>query len=285
MTKIKNKNLMQYKKNQWNSWTEKSKDIPFKSTEIAVGDGEKKLGAEYDTTPLGQNVSYDLDIFNEQWEVKKLDPDNSFRLGVEVASSYRQIIDIVTRILEQSICLEKSLIDSTIGNNIRSCIREIKSQTSGRTQTLLIDGLRKNEVSASNLKKADKIIQTLKKIIIKEQKNISLYSSYDGSKKDYDLLTAFKKLSFEPISIEKKLSILGNSDFYNRLLLTNAVGNDLMLFKNISLREKLNELVREIFTDIKLVLVHENRGYKPITEMQKIYCNRITSGNPRCKIL
>jgi len=284
MTELENKTSSPYKNNQWNTWTEKSSNTSFKSTEIAVGDGEQKLGAEYNKTPLGQNVSYDLDILGEQWEVKKLDSDNSFRLGVEVSSSYRQIIDSVTRILERIIALEQSLINSTIGNTIKDCIKKIKTQ-SGRTSTLLIDGLRKNEVSASNLDKANEIIETLKKLTMTEKKEINLYSSYDGTKRDYDLLTAFHKLSLEPISIEKKLAIVGNSDIYNCLLLTNAIGNDFVLFNNISLREKLNELVRGVFTDIKLVLVHKEKGYKPITDLQKIYCNRITSGNPRCKIL
>jgi hypothetical protein len=284
MTEIMQKYSDFYINNEWNAWTEKSRNTGFKSTETAVGDGEQKLGVEYNKTPLGQNVSYDLEILGEKWEVKKLDSDNSFRLGVEVASSYRQIINSVTRILEKIISLEQSLIDSTIGNTIKESIRKIKTQ-SGRTSTLLIEGLRKNEVSSSNLDKADEIIETLKKLIVKENKQIFLYSSYDGTKKGYDVLTAFHKLTLEPISNEKKLSILGSSDFYNRLLLTNAIGDDFALFYKISLREKLNELVRGIFNDIKLVLVHKEKGYKPITDLEKIYCNRITSGNPRCKIL
>lgn len=102
-----------YNNNTWNAWTNKSKEVSFKSTEQAVGDGEHKLGAEYDVKPQGQNVSYDLDILGEKWEVKKLDSDNSFRLGIEVSSNYRQVIDCVTRILEQVLNLETILVNST----------------------------------------------------------------------------------------------------------------------------------------------------------------------------
>ena len=274
-----------YKNDEWNPWTIKSESTAFKSSETAVGDGEQKLGVEFGVTPLGQNVSYDLEVLGEKWEVKKLDSDNSFRLGVEVSSSYRQIIDCVTRILEQIIALEESLIDSPLGNLVKDCINKIKSQ-SGQTSTLLIDGLRKNEVSASNLDKANEIIEDLKNLIVSDNKEINLHSSHDGEKRGYDLSTAFHKLALEPIPTYEKLNLLGgDSDFYNGLLITNAIKSDIALFNDISLRDKLDDLVREIFTDIKLVLVHEDKGYKPITDMSKIYCNRITSGNPRCKIL
>jgi len=274
-----------YKNNIWNPWTAKSIDTKFETTEQAVGDGEQKLGVEYGQKPQGQNVSYDLDILGEKWEVKKLDSDNSFRLGVEVSTSYRHIIDSVTRILEQIVNLQELLEDSETANLIKVSINEIKS-TSGRTTTLLIDGLRKNEVSSANLDKANEIIELIKTLIITENKKVSLYSSYDGSIAEYDLLTAYNKLSFESISIEEKLIILDcDLDFYNRLLLTIHAGRDVSIFKLFSLKEKLNNLVRSIFTDIKLVLVQKDKGYKPVTDLNKIYCNRITSGNPRCKII
>lgn len=273
-----------YNNNTWNAWTNKSKEVSFKSTEQAVGDGEHKLGAEYDVKPQGQNVSYDLDILGEKWEVKKLDSDNSFRLGVEVSSNYRQVIDCVTRILEQVLNLETILVNSTVSNQIEQCINDIKT-SSGRSTTLLIEGLTKNEVSSSNLDKANKIIEILKKLIITENKKVVLYSSFNGSIKTYDVLTAFNKLEFENISIEDKLNKLNcNLEFYSRLQLTATIKNDILVFKDEPLKEKLNKLVRSVFTDIKLVLVHEQNGYKPITDMNLIYCNRITSGNPRCKL-
>jgi hypothetical protein len=274
---------MIYTNDTWNQWTVKSQNIPFKSTENAIGDGEQKLGFEFDVTPLGQNFAYDLEINFERWEIKKLDSDNSFRLGVEVASRYTPIISNVIRILEKLNFIKNDILDSEIGSLIRNCILNIEN-VSGRSNTLLLDGLRKNEVSESNLDKANDIIETLKNILLKQGK-MNLYSSVDGLKYDYNILDAFKKIIIENIPIENKIKLIGDSDIYNRLLLTNLIYDDILIFSNITLREKLNEIIRGVFNNVKLVLVHENNGFKPITNLQSIYCNRITSGLPRCKLI
>jgi hypothetical protein len=275
---------MTYKNDEWNKWTLKSSGTPFKSTETSIGDGENKLGKEYDTIPLGQNFSYDLQILDERWEVKKLDADNSFRLGVKVSTDYMQIVATVIRILDTVLIINEQLLDSKTGNEIKLCTKKISEKT-GRCNTLLLDGLRKNEVAESNLDKANEIIEILKKLLIDEEKTVKLFSSFDGKKYDYELLKAFKKISIENISIKEKVSIFGFEDTYNRLLITDALGTDLKVFENESLREVLNIMVRKIFDDVKLVLVHETKGYRPISNSDSIFCNRITSGNPRCKVL
>ncbi|GGC82414.1 hypothetical protein GCM10011508_07180 [Flavobacterium lutivivi] len=273
---------MSYSNDIWNSWTIKSVNIPFKSTEIAVGDGEQKLGVEFDVVPLGQNFAYDLEINGERWEVKKLDSDNSFRLGVEVATHYTPIISNVIRILEKLIIVKSHILDSEIGNFIKDCILDIEN-ISGRSNTLLLDGLRKNEVSESNLDKANDVISKLKSILL-YQGTMTLYSSVNGLKQDYNILDAFRKIIIENISIDDKISLIGDKDVYNRLLITNLIFDDISIFDNHTLREKLNQIIRSVFNNVKLVLVHENYGYKPITNLQSIYCNRITSGLPRCKL-
>lgn len=292
MRKLRYANLLKdmstpFINDEWNPWTEKSTEVSFKSTELAVGDGEQKLGEEYDEKPKGQNTSYDLHVLGERWEVKKLDSDNSFRLGVEVASSYRQIIDKVTSVLVKILEVGDSLGDSENSELINECINQLNT-TSGSTTTLLIDGLKKNEVSASNLAKANDIIETIKSLMLTddENKKILLYSSVNGASNEYDLLTAYKKLELEVITLENKLKVLDcDVNLYNKLLLTSVLGKDVSIFSDHSLKEKLNNLVRNIFSDVKLVLVHERNGYKPITDLKKIYCNRITSGNPRCKVV
>lgn len=273
-----------YKTDEWNIWTAKSNEIPFKTIEKSVGDGEYKLGKEYDVAPLGQNSAYDLDVLGEKWEVKKLDSDNSFRLGVEVSSNYTPIIAGVIRILEKIVIIKDQLIDSETSKSLNTCIEKIEN-SSGNTKTLLLDGLRKNEVSSSNLDKANEIIETLKTLIFNGEQQVTLHSSFNGEINDYSLIDAFKKLSIEEISIEDKLLILGNENIYNQLLITNAISDDLRQFDTITLREKLNVVVRDIFNEVKLVLVKENKGYKPIENLETIVCNRITSGSPRCKII
>ena len=281
-----------YKDDEWNKWTNKSDGVDFPSTEKSIGDGEYKLGAEYDVTPLGQNYAFDLEVEYERWEVKKLDSDNSFRLGVEVSTSYTPVIANVIRILEKTLSFKDNLLDTPSRNVINDCISKIE-ECSASCKTPLLVGLRKNEVAASNLKKADEIINMtywcflfeVKKLIIIDDIKVSLYSSIDGNKYDYNLLDAFKKVSVENIPIVNKVSILGGEDVYNRLYITNTLIDDLEMFNNITLRDKLNNIVRSIFKDVKLVLVHEKKGYRPIRDLNKIFCNRITSGLPRCKVL
>ena len=98
-------------------------------------------------------------------------------------------------------------------------------------------------------------------------------------------MSAFKKLAIENITIKNKIKLLGNEEVYNRALITSKVIDDIKLFENISLQKKLNKIIRDIFNNVKLVLVHEEDGYKPIGNLKNIYCNRITSGLPRCKML
>lgn len=56
-----------YQNDEWNCWTNKSKNTSFKSSNKEFGDGEEKLGVEYGIKPLGQNYTYDLEMpFNEK---------------------------------------------------------------------------------------------------------------------------------------------------------------------------------------------------------------------------
>lgn len=266
----------------WNTWTVKSLMVPFKSSENSVGDGEQKLGAEFNVEPLGQNFTFDLEVNGERWEVKKLDSDNSFRLGVGIASHYTPIISNVISMFEKLINIKNDLLDCESGAHLKSIIYEIESNN-GRSKTRLLDGLRKNEVSESNLDKANDIIEDLKKQIV-TRGTISLYSSIDGIKKNYSILDGFKKIIIDEKQIEERIRILGDSNKYNNLLLTNLIYDNISFFNHYTFREILNKIIREVFQNVKLVLVHEDKGFKIISNMDSIYCNRITSGSPRCKL-
>lgn len=274
---------MNYINDNWNQWTIKSDNVSFISNQNAIGHGEQKLGAEFDVIPLGQNFTYDLEVLGERWEVKKLDDDNSFRLGVNVATLYTPLISNLIRVLEKLIFIKQDLLECEIGNQIKSCIHRVEN-ISGRSNTLLIDGLRKNEVSESNLNKANSIIEDLKVIMLSDG-TLNLHSSIDGLKNDYCIIDAFRKIMIEKISIEEKIQIIGDRNNFNRLLLTNLIYDDMKIFEGRSLRENLNQIIRSVFSNVKLVLVDDTRGFKPITNLEYIYCNRITSGFPRCKIL
>ena len=279
------KNKLPFIYDEWNKWTSNSNNIPFKSTEKSIGDGEQKLGKEFDTKPLGQNSSYDLYLFNIEWEVKKLDSDNSFRIGVGVSSHYTPIISSVIRIFEKIEFIYPNLVESETKQSFQKLINKITEKT-GRSKTLLLEGLRKNEVSSSNLNKANEIIEELKScLLFNNDQKIRLFSAIDGIEREYNLEKAFVKIDIEDISISEKVKIIGSEDDYNKLLIFNEIKKDLYIFKNTSLRDLLNKIVRDIFTETQLILVHETHGFQPIKNLNRIFCNRITSGNPRCKVL
>jgi len=271
-----------YKIEHWNPWTTKSDETPFKSSIDTVGDGEQKLGKELGVTPLGQNFKYDLLVKHEKWEIKKLDDDNSFRLGVEVASSYNIILFDIINIFSKLSTIQEKLVSDTIKNEIKKVISSLNT-LSGRSTTMLLDGLKKNEVSAANLEKANDIIDNLNSLIVYNESELKLYSSYDGKKYNYSLLDSFLKISKEDLSSQIKINLFGGAEILDKLLIASEIGPELQKFKHTSLKIKLNTIVRNVFNGLRLVLVHKNKGYKPIQNLENIYCNRITSGAPRCK--
>lgn len=274
------------KYDEWNSWSYKSNNTNFKSSSKFYGDGEEKLGREFDTVPLGQNYSYDLDIQNEKWECKKLDSDSSFRLGVDVFSKYIDVLLVLINIFTKLDKVFPKLLDNDIKKKTEIILQKIK-ETSKSCKTSLYDGLKKHEVSASNLIKANSIIKELKQIInsnhdIKIQ--TELYCSYTGKMQNYDIETAFHKLSIDNIEVDKIVKKIKSDKNYNVILLKSSLCNDLNFF-NVDLQELLNKIVRETFNNKRLILVDSKKGYKPINNLQWIVCNRITSGSPRCKFI
>lgn len=273
---------MDYKIEHWNPWTTKSDETPFKSSIDSVGDGEQKLGKELGVNPLGQNFKYDLLVKHEKWEIKKLDGDNSFRLGVEVSSSYNIVLFDIINIFSKLSTIQEKLVSDTIKNEIKNIISSLNA-LSGRSTTMLLDGLKKNEVSAANLEKANDIIDNLNSLIVYNESELELYSSYDGKKYNYSLLDSFLKISKEDLSSQIKIDLFGGAEILDKLLIASEIGPELQKFKHASLKIKLNTIVRNVFKGLRLVLVHKNKGYKPIQNLENIYCNRITSGAPRCK--
>lgn len=270
---------------EWNAWSDKSKKVNFKSSIKSIGDGEEKIGAEFNIIPLGQNYTHDFNMpWNDKWECKKMDSDNSFRLGVEVSTCYTCVIRDVINVFEYIISIKDMLFNNTQSKiDVDKCITLI-TNNSGKCKTSLIDGLKKNEVSESNLIKADEVIKILSKYTVNNNKTIQLFSSFDGNVYNYTLLDAFNKLKLESIDDTTISSKLGNNELYNISLILNSNHNN--VFKNpVMLSEKLNNIVRSVFDTKTLVLVDELKGYMPIKSTKKIICNRITSGAPRCKYI
>ena len=271
-----------YIPDEWNAWTEKSKDVPFETSQKQYGDGEEKLAAEYNTEPMGQNMSYDIHMpFGEKWEVKKPDSDNSFRLGVEVSIHYTSIVQNVLKICNSMIETKPLLKEDP---ELETLINTI-TYTSSKCKTSLLKGLYKHEVSNSNLIKASTLIEELKQLSKSlDQQELKLFSSITGTEKSYPILKAYQKLlleDLEPIQIQELLK-----ESYNKTVIYHAVSKELESFKDSSLIDQLNKSIRNVFTNNKtLVLVDKNKGYMPLKNLNRIICNRITSGHPRCKFV
>ena len=134
-------------RDQWNSWTKKSKHVPFKAPAKGYGDGEHKLAAEYNIQQNGQNVSYDLTMpFGEHWECKKIDSDGSFRLGVEITPLYAPIIANLLSIFHKIKYIDNILLDDLETQTfIKNIVNDIYINLHGRSETPIFNGFIKNE--------------------------------------------------------------------------------------------------------------------------------------------
>ena len=276
-----------YKLDCWNPWTSKSAEIPFK--EGNKPHGEDKLGAEFDTDPYGQNSTHDLNINNEKWEAKKLDKDGSFNLGVEAYSQFvlNFVIPVIS-LFKKLDGIEDKLISTSNKKEISKLIKQFHSSwrkgKKSETGTTIHNGLPRGEVSESNLDKLNDLIESLKLITDFDNSEIELYSSTTGRKYPYSLSAALQKVNLEKTSYEEKSQIFGNAESYDQIYLCSEIHNFLKEFKNISVQEKLTLIVRSVFDDVRLVLVDEQMGYKPIEKNIKyVTCYRITRKTPRCK--
>jgi len=163
--------------------------------------------------------------------------------------------------------------------NIESMIDE----TSNRSRTTVYNGLTKSEVSGSNLEKIDVIINEIKKILNEPNPitEIKMFDPSSGLKLTTSLEIFYKTLKAYGKTEEFLKEQLG--DNYNITVVKNQFQEMLEDFRNESFQDKLNRFVRDVFRNEILVLVDERMGYKPIRQIEKIKCNRITSGAPRCK--
>ena len=275
--------MRNYRKDSWNLWTKKSSGTPYKSSKSYIGDGEEKLGKEFDTIPLGQNDSHDLNIKNEKWEVKKLDGGDSFRLGVEIAPKYNELLYRLIGCIDTVNKVKDFLVSEFFKEKIIRILGDVNTSW-GTARTPILVGLYKNEVGESNLTKLDELLEELKEVIFISHNKIKLHSSYDGEIYEYTSTDAVKKIHLEHISIEKKIEIFGSPESYDQNFLKSKIQKNLEILKDQTLKEYLNKMVREVFDDLTLVIVDKNKGFMPISSIEKVSCYRITSGSPRCRV-
>lgn len=185
-------NNIQSHKNDTNTdiftpWSNKSKNISFKSNKRGVGNGEEKLAKELGilTQIGGQNSTIDL-IHPDMGNISVKDMTNDdCTLGTECCNDMRKIFRTIINLFVCWTIKYKSQCE--LANNF---YKEINKKY-GSSRTTIIDGIDRLELSKSNLSKLNEILNELKKHKLKN-KYISLESEYIN-----DIITSLNDKSLQ----------------------------------------------------------------------------------------
>lgn len=154
-------------------WSDKSKDVPFKSSQKCVGNGEEKLAKELDIlTPVGgQNSTVDL-IHTEIGDISVKDMTNDdCTLGTEGCNDMRKIFRTIINLFVSWIIKYKSKCE--LANKFYNDI----DKKYGSSRTTIMDGIDRYELSKANLSKLNDLLNELKKNKLEKE--------YDSLKSEY----------------------------------------------------------------------------------------------------
>lgn len=186
--KIKKKAMVDnYTFDKYQAWSDKSKDIPFKSSQKCVGNGEGKLAKERGiSTPLGgQNSTVDLmDPIMGALTVKDMTNDDC-TLGTEGCNDMRAIFRTTAQLFLNWILKYK--LKCELANKFYNEI----NRKYGSSRTTIIDGIDRFELSKTNLQKLNELLNQLK---IRKSEN-----KYDSLKSEYidDVVNSLGDKSFQ----------------------------------------------------------------------------------------
>lgn len=213
---------------RWNPWTDRSASVPFCFGHQGVGNGEMKLGCEWGVDPMGQNFAYDPVKNNQRFEVKTIDQDRSFRIGVGIQHSYNEFHFHLCGLLKRICDFSKqnhALVEDTnipIGRLVRYVTSHLLLDRSDRQ--CLFDTVFRNEISRRSLRDLYEIVETIRSCRVSHQdsrmigdKKISLFSVTTGEQNYYNVLEASKRIYFEssvPHDTAVRLVCEGDEDFY-----------------------------------------------------------------------
>ena len=158
---------------KYQPWSDKSKDVPFRSSQKYVGNGEEKLAKELDIlTPLGgQNSTVDL-IHPTMGNISVKDMTNDdCILGIEGCNDMRKIFRSIINLFVCWIIKYKSKCE--LANKFYNEI----NKKYGSSRTTIICGIDRLELSKTNLQKLNELFNELKKHK-SEKKYESLESEY-----------------------------------------------------------------------------------------------------------
>ena len=252
----------------WIPWSEKSKEIPFKSTITGVGDGEQKVSIELDTHFFGQNSSYDmmpnLNGINTKCDVKKLDAQNDFNTGREGRDVLRPIKILHTIFLD------------SLNIFVKSDIFTLEE----KAKLVRIKDVSPDELAVGTLLKLKEIcvMLNLKKKTLRSRLPHVPFTVFSETKEmPLDLYyNVCKKLDIDfPLEFSSHIDTI--------LILQNM--NSIYIDEPSKLMEDLHAIVGKLFADTRIILVNKDKGYMILPDANKIQFYRITRGHPRFQVL
>ena len=252
----------------WTGWSEKSKDIPFKSTQKGVGDGEQKMSGELDTPIKGQNSSFDmsptLNGIKVKCDVKKLDSQNDFNTGKTGRDVLRPMKMLHTTLLDSISIFENSDIFT----------RE------QREKFATVKDTSPDELAVGTLHKIKEICEIL------HEKKTTIRSNLPSVP-----CTLYSQIKEMPLDIFyhncQKLGLEFPSEFTSHIesILILQKMEHVYIDKPAKFMEDLNNIVEKLFNDIRSIIVDDKNGYIILPDITRIKFYRITRGNPRFQVL
>jgi hypothetical protein len=163
----------QINNDSFNNWSDKSKDIPFKSTKKCIGNGEEKLAKELNLLSCfgGQNSTIDLiHPVLGNISVKDMTKDDC-TLGTDGCHNMRTLFRMTIVLLITWI--EKYRTTCELANKFYNDV----NKKHGSSRTTIIEGVDRFELSMSNLSKLNELLNELKKTKLEKEYH-SLNSEY-----------------------------------------------------------------------------------------------------------
>jgi len=261
--------LIEEDENVWIGWTDKSKDISFKTTIKGVGDGEQKVASELNTNILGQNSDFDMKIMIEgieyECDVKKLD-NNTFNTGVKGRNALRPIKTKITDLL----------------NSFRKILSSNILTQEEITNLQDFEEVSPDELCVSNIQKLNKILHLLYKK--RQELILTLPNIQPFIKKDDGSIVEMNLFDYYNICLILKQDIPEEfNKFKDILMLLNDISHEYIINPD-ELNNSLNTLV-SIFSGLKLIFVDEKKGYCILNNILNIRFERITRGHPRFSLV
>ena len=249
-------------------WTDKSKDTPYIETRTGRGNGEEKAAVELSVATNGQNCRNDMGRVEggkEVCEVKELDRDKSFKTGANGRDAHRP--------LKVQHC---TLI------NICHSLSDNPHFTKNQQEELgHIGGLSADEMGQDNLARTNNVCTMLNKkrneLLPTIPSTVQPFTDSSGKPLRMSLPSLYtvckeNGIPFPPEYIQ-----------YESTIQTLLNLNHPYIEDPSRLMGDLKAL-NKIFTNVTLIIVHEQKGYMFVNDIDRIQFLRVTLGVPRFRV-